>query len=135
MTVMHRRQQLRATRILQEKAFDEPKIEFLWDTIVEEIEGEDAVKRLKLCNVTNGEKSTLNVAGVFVAIGFKPNNDYFKGVLPLNEAGYIIANDKMETKIPGILAAGDIRSNSIWQVIASAGDGATAAIYAEKFLS
>jgi thioredoxin reductase (NADPH) len=134
-TVIHRRRQLRATRILQEKAFVEPKIEFLWDAIVEEIKGEDTVKRLKLRNVTNGEKSTLNVDGVFVAIGFKPNNDYFKGILPLNEAGYIITNDKMETKIPGILAAGDIRSNSIWQVIASAGDGATAAIYVEKFIT
>ncbi len=134
-TVIHRRQQLRAIRILQEKAFAEPKIEFLWDNIVEEIEGEDAVKRLKLRNVTTGEKSALYVDGVFVSIGFKPNTDYFKGVIPLNAAGYIITNDKMETEIPGILAAGDIRSNSIWQVIAAAGDGATAAIYAERFIT
>ena len=134
-TVIHRRQQLRATRILQERAFAEPKIEFLWDTVVEGIEGEDAVKRLKLRDVITGKKSALNVAGVFVSIGFEPNTGYFKGVIPLDAAGYIITNDKMETEIPGILAAGDIRSNSIRQVIAAAGDGATAAIYAEKFLS
>ena len=134
-TVIHRRQQLRATRILQERAFAEPKIEFLWDTVVEEIEGENAVKRLRLRDLTTGRKSALDVAGVFVSIGFKPNTDYFKGVIPLDAAGYIITNDKMETEIPGILAAGDIRSNSIRQVVAAAGDGATAAIYAERFIT
>ena len=134
-TVIHRRQELRATRILQERAFAEPKIGFLWDTVVEEIEGEDAVKRLRLRNVKTEGKSVLDVAGVFVSIGFKPSTEYFKGVIPLDAAGYIITNDKMETEIPGILAAGDIRSNSIRQVIAAAGDGATAAIYAERFIT
>jgi len=130
--VIHRRQQLRATRILQERAFAEPKIDFLWDTVVEEIEGEDVVKRLKLRNVTSGEKSALDVAGIFISVGFQPNTAFVKGVLPLDTAGHIITNEKMETEIPGIFAAGDIRKNSIQQVIAAAGDGATAAIYAEK---
>jgi thioredoxin reductase (NADPH) len=134
-TVIHRRQQLRATRILQERAFAEPKIKFLWDTVVEEIEGENAVKRLRLRDVATGGKSALDVAGIFVSVGFKPNTGYFKGVIPLDAAGYIITNDRMETEIPGILAAGDIRSNSIRQVIAAAGDGATAAIYAERFIT
>jgi len=133
--VIHRRQELRATRILQEKAFAEPKIEFLWNTVVEEIEGEEVVKRLRLRNVITGEKSSLGVAGIFVAIGFKPNTDYLKSILPLDATGHVITNEKMETEIPGIFAAGDIRSNSIRQVIGAVGDGATAAIYAERFIT
>jgi len=133
--VIHRRNELRATRIIQEKAFAEPKIEFLWNNIVERIEGEDVVKRLRLRNVVSGEESTLDVSGVFVSIGFKPNTDYLKDILPLDAAGYIVVNEKMETGIPGIFAAGDIRSGSIRQVIAAAGDGATAAIYAERFIT
>jgi len=134
-TVIHRRQELRATRILQEKAFAEAKIEFLWNTVVEAIEGEDMVKRLRLRNVVSGEKSTLDIAGIFVATGTKPNTDYLKGVLPLDANGAIITNEKMETGVPGIFAAGDIRSSSIRQVIAAAGDGAVAAIYAERFIT
>lgn len=134
-SVIHRRQELRATRILQEKAFAEPKIEFLWNKVVEAIEGEDVMKRLRLRDVATGEKSSLEVNGVFVSVGLKPNTDYLKGILPLDTAGYIITNEKMETEVPGILAAGDIRSNSIRQVISAAGDGATAAIYAERFIT
>ncbi len=133
--VIHRRDQLRATHILEERARAEPKIEFLWNSAVEKIEGEDVVKRLSLRQVKTGEKSTLDVAGVFIAIGFKPNTDYIKGFLPLDKAGFIITNEKMETKIPGVFAAGDVRLNSAQQAITAAGDGATAAIFAEKFLS
>jgi len=132
--VIHRRDQLRASRILEEKALAEPKIEFLWNSVVEAVEGEDVVKRLSLRQVITGKKSTLDIAGVFIAIGLKPNTDYLKGVLPLDSAGYITTNDKMETKIPGIFAAGDIRQNSARQAITAAGDGATAAIFAEKFI-
>jgi len=134
-TVIHRRRELRATVILQEKALAEPKIEFLWDKIVKAIEGKDMVKRLRLRDVTTNEESTLDVAGIFVSIGFKPNTGYLKEVLPLDAAGYVITNEKMETEVPGIFAAGDIRSSSIQQVIAAAGDGATAAIYAERFIT
>ncbi len=133
--VLHRRNQLRASRILQEKAFSEPKIEFLWNTVVEEIEGKDKVERLRLRQVITGEKSTLDVSGVFVSIGLTPGTDYLKGVLPLDAAGYVITNEKMETEIPGIFAAGDIRLSSARQAITAAGDGVTAAIYAEKFIS
>lgn len=132
--VIHRRDELRATRIVQEKAFAEPKIEFLWNSIVEGVEGEGVVERLKLRNVVTKEESTLDVSGVFVSIGFKPNTGYLRDILPLDAAGYIVTNEKMETEVPGILAAGDIRRNSIRQVIAAAGDGATAAIYAGKFI-
>ena len=134
-TVIHRRQELRATRILQEKAFADPKIEFLWNTVVEAIEGEDVVKRIRLHNVRTGEKSVMDISGIFVAIGFKPNTDYLKGVLSLDANGAIITNEKMETEVPGIFAAGDIRSGSIRQVVAGAGDGAVAAIYAERYIT
>jgi len=134
-TIIHRRDQLRASRILQEKAFSEPKIQFLWNAIVDEIDGEDLVRRIKLREVKTGEKSILEVAGVFISIGLKPSTDYLKRILPLDPAGHIITNDKMETEIPGIFAAGDIRHDSARQAITAAGDGATAAIFAEQFLS
>ena len=89
-TVIHRRDQLRASRILQEKAFSEPKIEFLWNSIVEGIEGEDLVKRIRLRQVKTGEESALDVAGIFISIGLKPNTDYLKGILPLDATGHII---------------------------------------------
>ncbi len=134
-TVIHRRRELRATRILQERAFAEPKIKFLWDSTVEKIEGENFVKRLRLRHILTGENSALEVAGIFISIGFKPDTDYLKDILPLDAIGHIITNEKMETEIAGILAAGDIRKNSGRQAITAAGDGATAAIYAERYLS
>ena len=134
-TVIHRRHQLRATPILQEKAFSEPKIDFRWNTVVEKIEGKDLVKRIKLRQVKTGEESTLDISGVFVAIGFNPNTEYLKGVLPLDKAGFIITNSEMETEVAGVFTAGDIRQNSPRQAIIAAGDGATAAIQATKFLT
>jgi len=134
-TMIHRRNQLRASAILQEKAFSEPKIEFIWDTVVEEIEGEDTVKRVGLHNVKTDEKYTMEIAGIFIAVGLKPNTDYLKGILKLDAGGYIATNSKMETEVPGIFAAGDVRRNSARQAITAAGDGATAAFYAEKFLA
>ncbi len=134
-TVVHRRDQLRATKILQEKAFAEPKIEFAWDSVAERIEGKDFVQGLRLRNVKTGQTSDLEVAGVFVSIGFRPDTDYLKGLLPLDEIGQIITNEKMETEVAGVFAAGDIRRNSGRQAITAAGDGATAAIYADKYLT
>lgn len=134
-TVIHRRDQLRSGRILQEKAFAQPKIEFRWNSIVERIEGGDLVKRIRLRQVKAGEESALEVAGIFISIGLRPNTDYLKGILPLDVTGHIITDERMETKIPGIFAAGDIRYNSARQAITAAGDGATAAIYAEKVIS
>ena len=134
-TVIHRRRELRATKILQERAFAEPKIEFLWDSVVEEITGEAFVNGIRVRQVDDGQESVLNVSGVFVTIGFKPNTDYLKEILSLDANGAIVTNEKMETEVPGILAAGDIRSNSIRQVISATGDGATAAIYAERYMN
>jgi len=132
--VIHRRHRLRATRVLEEKARAEAKIEFLWDTVVEKIEGEKALEQLSLRQVKTGQKSSLDVAGVFIAVGLKPSTDFLKGVLPLDEGGYIITNERMETKIAGVFAAGDIRQDSPRQAITAAGDGATAAVNAEIFL-
>ena len=133
-TVIHRRSQLRATAVVQEKASAEPKIEYLWNTVVETIEGQDFVQRLRLRQVVTGKKSILEVAGIFIAIGLKPNTDYLRDTLPLDKLGHIITDERMQTKIPGVFAAGDIRRNSIQQAISSAGDGATAAFYAKKFI-
>ena len=134
-TVIHRRDQLRATPILQEKAFSEPKIDFLWDSVVQKIEGGDLVNRIRLRNVKTTKESTLDISGVFVSIGFIPNTEYLKGVLPLDKAGAIITDLNMATGVAGIFAAGDIRQNSPRQVIAACGDGAIAAIGATKFLT
>jgi thioredoxin reductase (NADPH) len=103
--------------------------------VVEEIAGETFVNRLRVRNVKSGQESSLEVSGVFISVGFKPNTDYLRGILTLDATGAIVTNDRMETEVPGILAAGDIRSNSIQQVISAAGDGATAAIYAERYIS
>ena len=133
--VIHRRNQLRAGKVLQGKAKAEPKIEFIWDTVVAQIEGDGAVKQLKLKKMKDATISVLQVAGIFIAVGLEPGTDYLRGVLPLDDGGYIVTNELMETRIPGILAAGDIRHNSVRQAITAAGDGATAALSAERFLN
>ena len=134
-TIIHRRNQLRAAHILQEKLLSEPKIDFIWDTTVSAIEGKDNVERLRLLNIKTNQSSILEVSGVFISVGTNPDTEYLRGILPLDESGYIITNEKMETPIPGILAAGDIRHDSARQAITAAGDGATAAIYAQKYLT
>ena len=133
-TIIHRRDRLRATTIVQERAFAEPKIEFLWNTVVQAIEGKNFVERIRLRQVITDRQSALEVAGIFMAIGLRPNTEYLKDVLPLDELGHVIINERMETKIPGVFAAGDIRSGSIRQTISAAGDGATAAFYAKRFI-
>ncbi|MFO7772907.1 MAG: thioredoxin-disulfide reductase [Dehalococcoidia bacterium] len=133
--VIHRRSQLRASKILQERAAAEPKIEFIWDAVVAEIEGDGVIRQVSLKNTKDARISVLELAGVFVAIGSEPNSGQWQGLLPLDEGGYIITNEVMETEIPGIFAAGDVRHNSARQAITAAGDGATAAVAAERFLS
>ncbi len=133
--LIHRRDQLRATKVLQERALANPKMEFIWDTVLESITGDSQVRELQLRNVKTGGKSNLPVSGVFIAVGLKPNTEYLKGLLALSDGGFIPVNGQMETEVPGLFAAGDIRAGSIRQVIAAAGDGAIAAIAAERFLS
>jgi thioredoxin reductase (NADPH) len=132
--VIHRRNQLRASKVLQRKAQTEPKIEFIWDSVVTEVKGKEKLTDLVLKNTKNDTISLVAVDGVFVAIGLVPNTEYLRGVLPLDEGGYIITTELMETTVPGIFAAGDIRHNSVKQAIVAAGNGAVAALSAEWFI-
>lgn len=134
-SIIHRRDQLRASKILQDRAFENEKIEFIWDTVVDAIDGGDTVKALQLRNVKTEDKSNLQVGGVFMAVGTKPNTEYLAGLLKLGPNGTIPVNNQMETEIPGVFAAGDIREGSIRQVVAAAGDGAIAAMAAERFIT
>jgi thioredoxin reductase (NADPH) len=133
--IIHRRDSLRATPVLQEKAKSDPKISFIWNTDVVAIEGKDSVERLKLINTKTGDESILEVGGIFVAVGLIPNTDYLKGVVDLDRNGAVVTNVRMETSVSGIYAAGDVRADSARQVVSAAGDGATAASYAQNYLS
>jgi len=132
--VIHRRDQLRAGQVLQQQAFAQPKLEFTWDTVVEEVIGEELVKGLRLRNVKTHQLSTLEVAGVFVAVGLTPNSQYFSNIVKRDDAGHIITDETMATSALGVFAAGDIRKNSARQIAAAVGDGATAAMSAFRYL-
>ncbi|MDE3096093.1 MAG: thioredoxin-disulfide reductase [Chloroflexota bacterium] len=133
--MVHRRDTLRASAILQERAFADPKMEFVWNTVVEEILGEDAVTGVRLRDVVTGATRTLDVAAVFIFIGLTPNTAYLRGKLRMDGGGHIFVDEWMQTEIPGIFAAGDIRADSARQVVTAAGDGATAAIRADHYIS
>ncbi|MBE0479693.1 MAG: thioredoxin-disulfide reductase [Dehalococcoidia bacterium] len=133
-TIVHRRDKLRASKILQERAYDDPRIEFLLNSVVEAVEGNNRVEQLQVRNVRTGERSILAVDGVFIAVGSKPGTGYLAGLLALSEDGSIAVNANMETSVPGIFAAGDIRSESCHQVAAAVGDGVCAAMAAQKYL-
>ena len=133
-SVIHRRRQLRASKILQDRALAHPKMEFIWDTAVESIDGQNVVDHVKTRNLQTGAEGQLDVEGVFIYIGLSPNTDYLKGLLPIDTGGHLIANAKMETGTPGIYAAGDIRQNAARQVVSAAGDGATAAMSVRAYL-
>ena len=132
--VIHRRDELRAGQVLQQRALDEPKLEFVWSTVAEKLVGEKMLKEIKLRNVKTGKFSTLKVAGIFIAVGLTPNSHSFINVVELDDTGYIVTNEIMTTSAPGIFAAGDIRKNSPRQIGAAVGDGITAAISAFKYV-
>jgi len=132
--IIHRRDQLRATKALQEKAFSQAKIELVWNTVVHEIVGDRMLRNVRLRNVKTGQTSDLEVDGVFVAVGIKPNNQAFSHLVTPDEAGFIVTDELMRTPAPGIFAAGDIRHNSFRQIITAAGDGAAAAMSAFKYV-
>jgi thioredoxin reductase (NADPH) len=134
-TVIHRRDQLRASMILQERAFANPKIDFAWNTVVDEVLGENQVEALRLRNVVTGETSELPVSAVFIFIGNHPNTDFIGDLVPKDAAGHIVVDDWMATPLPGLFAAGDVRQNSARQVASSVGDGVTAAIAADHYIS
>ncbi|MFC1883346.1 thioredoxin-disulfide reductase [Thermodesulfobacteriota bacterium] len=132
--LIHRRAKLRATKLLQERAMSQEKIVFIWDTVVSRITGKEGVKGVDLKNVKTGAKDRLPVEGVFIFVGYSPNNQLAKGILKLDNAGFVITDNNMETSIPGVFAAGDIRSKLLRQVSTAVGEGATAAVAAEKYL-
>ncbi|MDK2892050.1 thioredoxin-disulfide reductase [Methanohalophilus sp.] len=131
-TVIHRRNSLRASQILQERAFARDNIDFVWNTVVEEIAGNELVDRIHVRNVISGKKSTISVEGVFIYVGVLPNTDLVD--VKKNEQGFIVSNEAMETSVPGIFAAGDCRESLLHQVITAAADGAVAAYSAQKFV-
>ena len=132
--IIHRRDQLRASSVVQKLAFSIPKIQFKWDSVVESLEGQDKLSRINLKNVKSGEKSELQVDGVFVAIGLIANSALFVGLVEMDENNNISTDELMRTSVPGIFSAGDVRKNSARQVATAVGDGATAAKSAFSFL-
>jgi thioredoxin reductase (NADPH) len=133
-TVIHRRDEFRAGAILQKRAREHPKMNFIMDTVVTEVVGSDKMEALKLKNVKTKEETTFAADGLFIFIGHTPNTGMFKGQLRMSDLGYITVNDRMETNVPGVYAAGEAADPHFRQVITSAGMGAAAAIQATRFL-
>jgi thioredoxin reductase (NADPH) len=133
-TLIHRRKNLRATEILQEQIHAIPKIHFLLDAKVEEIVGESRIEAVMVRDIATDELTRLNCQGVFVFIGIRPNTDYLKGIVSMDEAGFIITDNQMQTSKPGIFACGDCREKNLYQVIASCGEGASAAHSVHTYL-
>jgi len=132
--VIHRRVKLRACMFLQEKALENPKISFVWNSTIREILGKNMVEGVKLHNVVSGKESVLECDGVFVAIGHKPNTEIFKDQIELDPTGYVVVREQTRTNIEGVFAAGDVVDPRYRQAIAAAGSGCKAAIDAEKYL-
>ena len=133
--VIHRRDRLRASKTLQERAAAEPKIEFIWDTVVERVHGDEAVASLGLRHVRSGEASELAVSALFIFIGQTPNSGLLAELVPLDAGGHAYVNLRMETELPGLYAAGDVRIDAAKQVVSASGDGATAAIAADHYIT
>ena len=132
--IIHRRDQLRAIKILQERIVTTENAHLIWNTVVDKIEGDKSVESLLLRNVKDNKNSSLKVDGIFIYVGLKPNTGWLKNVLPLHEQGFIETNDRMETTLPGVFAAGDVRHKLLRQIATAVGDGSTAAFAAEKYL-
>ncbi len=133
-TIIHRRESLRAGKVLQNRAFSDPKVKFIWNSVVTEVVGTDKVTDLKLKDTVTGLESSLPTDGLFIFIGHTPNTQMFRGQLEMDELGYINANHFMETNKPGVYVAGEVNDSHFRQVITSAGMGASAAIQATHFL-
>lgn len=132
--LIHRRDELRADKIVQCRAFENPKLEFVFDSVVKEIVGEDCVKSLVLENVNSKELTNLFVDGVFPYIGISPNVDNFSGQITQDSKGFILTDDTMKTSIDGVFAVGDVRVTPLRQVITAAADGAISAVYASRYI-
>ncbi len=132
--LIHRRDELRADKIVQCRAFENPKLEFVFDSVVKEIVGEDCVKSLVLENVKSKELTNLSIDGVFPYIGISPNVDNFSGQITQDSKGFILTDDTMKTSIDGVFAVGDVRVTPLRQVITAAADGAISAVYASRYI-
>jgi thioredoxin reductase (NADPH) len=134
-TVIHRREELRASKIMQDRAFANPKIDFRWNTVVDDLLGNGKVEALAVRDVQSGVTSELKVGGIFVAIGHTPNTALFDGQLELDQSGYIVTYDgTMRTSVEGVFACGDVQDHVYRQAITAAGTGCMAAIEAERWL-
>jgi len=133
-TIIHRRDALRGTKVYQERVFADPKIKLLWNSVVQEIRGDSVVQSVLVKNVKTGEIGELKTEGVFLFVGLSPKTQFLKGLVKLDEAGYILTGENCETSVKGIFAAGDCRKKLLRQIATAVGDGATAAFAAEKFL-
>jgi len=133
-TIIHRRDELRAGRLLQDRARKNPKIKFTWDTVVTEIEGDGVVQTINLKNVKSGEETKMGTDGVFIFIGHIPNTQLFDGQLDMDESGYLVVDRYMQTSVPGVYAAGEVADSHFRQVVTSTGMGAAAAMQAIHFL-
>jgi thioredoxin reductase (NADPH) len=133
-TLVHRRDQLRASKIMQERAFKNDKIDFLWDSVVTDLYGDNTLSGAQVQNVKTGEYSTLPVSGMFVAIGHIPNTDIFRGQLDMDDAGYLLTHDGTHTNIEGVFACGDCQDHIYRQAVTAAGSGCVAAIDSERWL-
>lgn len=132
--VIHRRDALKATQILQEQAYAHDKIRFIWDTVVKDILGTEKAEGLRLKNVKTGEESEVAIDGVFIAIGYTPNTGLVKGQLDMVESGHILVHDETKTSVAGVFAAGDSKDATYHQAVTAAGDGCKAALDAETYL-
>jgi len=133
--IIHRRDLLRAAKVVQERAFANPKMKFVWNSVPEKIEGDDrGVKTIHIKNVITGERSALEVAGVFIYVGYNPNTEFLKGLVVLNESNYVVTDENMSCSTLGIFAAGDVRAKPLKQIATAVGDGAIAGVSAEKYI-
>lgn len=132
--LIHRRDQLRAAKVLQDKVFSTPNVELVWDTVVTKVNGEDVLQSIELFNKKTDVATKLDISALFVAVGMDPNSQFLQGKVALEPAGWIPTNDECETSVPGVFAAGDVRKKSLRQVVTAVADGATAVFGAEKYL-
>jgi thioredoxin reductase (NADPH) len=133
--LIHRRDKLRATKILQERAFRSKKIDFIWDSVIQEVLGKERLEGLKLKNLKTDQEKMISLEGVFISVGIKPNTIFLKGLLDMDEEGYILTDTDMQASAEGIYACGDCRKKTLRQVITASGEGATAAFAAEQYVN
>ena len=134
-TVVHRRDELRASKILQQRGFANPKMDFIWDSEIQEIKGNGDVNSIVLKNLKTGELSERATEGVFIYIGFHPINEFMRGAVELDNAGHVVTDLQMQTNVPGVFAAGDVRTFSERQLGNAVGDGIAAALCAYRYIS